>query len=152
MGDHGVKAMGGHSLKTEMLLDTFTYGKQRRSGVTTESRCIRRSEGCQDVARLLLQRARAYALLTVLRAAHLPPEEPKNTAAPHPEQLGGMQGDARAGVPLSVSVIRRLFWRLVLATQQKVERILAWSTWRRWHQGIAQYWHDKRRAGPEVQL
>src|SRR5882672_1419021 len=23
MGDHGVKAMGGHLLKTEMLLDTF---------------------------------------------------------------------------------------------------------------------------------
>jgi hypothetical protein len=27
-----------------------------------------------------------------------------------------------------------------------VERMLAWSTWRRWHQGMAQYWHDKRRA------
>jgi hypothetical protein len=72
--------------------------------------------------------------------------------APPPKQLGGLQGNARAGVPLSVSEIRRLFWRLVLATQQKVERILAWSTWRRWHQGIAQYWHYKRRAGPEVQL
>jgi len=34
----------------------------------------------------------------------------------------------------------------VLATQQKVERLLAWSTWRRGPQGIAQYWHDKRRA------
>jgi hypothetical protein len=45
-----------------------------------------------------------------------------------------------------VSEIRRLFWRLVRATQQKVERILAWSAWRRWHQGIAKYWHDKRRA------
>jgi len=49
-------------------------------------------------------------------------------------------------VPLSVSEIRRLFWHLVLATQQRVERILAWSTWRRWHQGIAKYWHYKRRA------
>jgi len=57
-----------------------------------------------------------------------------------------MQNRARAGVPLSVSEIRRLFWRLVLATQQRVERILAWSMWRRWHQGIAKYWHDKRRA------
>jgi hypothetical protein len=55
-------------------------------------------------------------------------------------------------VPLSVSEIRRLFWRLVLATQQKVEQILAWSAWRRWHQVIAQDWHYKRRAGPEVQL
>jgi LAS superfamily LD-carboxypeptidase LdcB len=94
----------------------------------------------------------AYALLTVLRAAHLSPEEPKKTRLPPPEQLGDIQGDARARVPLSVSEIRRLFWRLVLATQQKVQRILAWSTWRRWHQGIAQYWHSKRRAGPEVQL
>jgi hypothetical protein len=76
----------------------------------------------------------------------------QNTAAPHPGQLGGMQGEARAGVPLSVRAMRRLFWRLVLATQQKVERILAWSMWRRWPQGIAQYWHYRRRAGPEVQL
>jgi hypothetical protein len=51
-------------------------------------------------------------------------------------------------VPLSVSEIRRLFWRLVLATQQRVERILAWSVWRRWHQGIAKYWHYKRRSVP----
>src|SRR5262245_9070083 len=76
----------------------------------------------------------------------------KNMAAPQAEQLGGLQGTARAGVPLSVSEIRRLFWRLVLVTQQKMEQILAWSRWRRWHQGIAQYWHYKRRAGPEVQL
>jgi len=31
-------------------------------------------------------------------------------------------------VPLSVSEIRWLFWRLGLATQQRVERMLAWST------------------------
>jgi hypothetical protein len=49
-------------------------------------------------------------------------------------------------VPLSVREIRGLFWRLVLATQQRVERVLGWSTWRRWHQGIAKYWHYKRRA------
>ena len=72
----------------------------------------------------------------------------KNTTLPQPEQLSGIQGQARAGVPLSVSEIRRLFWRLVLATQQRVERILAWSAWRRWHQGIARYWHYKRRASP----
>ena len=90
----------------------------------------------------------AYALLTVLRAAHLPPEAgaKKNAVPAHPEQPGGLQGCARTGVPLSVGEIRRLFWRLVLATQQRVERILAWSTWRRWHQGIAKYWHYKRRA------
>jgi hypothetical protein len=73
-------------------------------------------------------------------------------AAPQAEPRGGLQGNARAGVPRSVSEMRRLFWRLVLATQQKVARMLAWSRWRRWHQGIAQYWHSKRCAGPEVQL
>jgi hypothetical protein len=45
-----------------------------------------------------------------------------------------------------VPEIRRLFWRLVLAGQQTVAKLLAWSTWRRVHQGIAKYWHYKRRA------
>jgi len=70
----------------------------------------------------------------------------KNVAGPPPEQSDGLQGRAWPGVPLRVSAIRRLFWRLVLATQQRVERILAWSTWRRWHQGLAKYWHYRRRA------
>ena len=70
----------------------------------------------------------------------------KNGAGLHAERSDRLQGLARAGVPLSVSEIRRLFWRLVLATQQRVERILAWSAWRRWHQGIAKYWHYKRCA------
>ncbi len=70
----------------------------------------------------------------------------KNDAGLHAEQPDSLQDRARAGVPLSVSEIRRLFWCLVLATQQRVERILAWSAWRRWHQGIAKYWHYKRRA------
>src|SRR5215510_15230811 len=72
----------------------------------------------------------------------------KNAVPARPEQPGGLQGGARPAVPLSVAEIRRLFWGLVLATQQRVERILAWSTWRRWHQGIAKYWHYKRRAVP----
>jgi len=42
--------------------------------------------------------------------------------------------------------MRHRFWRLVLATQQTVERMLAWFTCRRWQQGIAHYWHDKRRV------
>jgi hypothetical protein len=42
--------------------------------------------------------------------------------------------------------IRRLFWQLVLAVQQTVAKMLAWSTWRRVHQGRAKYWHYKRRA------
>jgi hypothetical protein len=70
----------------------------------------------------------------------------KNALPAHPEQPGSLQGGARTAVSLSVAEIRRLFWCLVLATQQRVERILAWSMWRRWHQGIAKYWHSKRRA------
>jgi hypothetical protein len=91
----------------------------------------------------------AYALLTVLRAAHLPtaPSLKKMPRGPYAEQSDSLQDLARAGVPLSVCEIRRLFWGLVLATQQRVERILAWSVWRRWHQGIAKYWHYKRRTG-----
>jgi len=70
----------------------------------------------------------------------------KNVAGRQAEQSERLQDLARAGVPLSVRERRGLFWRLVLATQQRVERMLGWSTWRRWHQGIAKYWHDKRRA------
>ena len=61
----------------------------------------------------------------------------KNIPGLHAEQSEHLQSLARAGVPLRVSAMRRLFWRLVLATQQRVARMLAWSTWRRWHQGIA---------------
>src|SRR5437016_3901078 len=74
------------------------------------------------------------------------PPVKKNSAGLLREQSDRLQDLARTLVPLSVSEIRRLFWGLVLATQQRVERILAWSTWRRWHQGIAKYWHYKRRA------
>ena len=49
-------------------------------------------------------------------------------------------------MPLSVPEIRRLLWRLVLAVPQTVHHILAWSQWPRWHQTMAQYYHDKRRA------
>jgi len=71
---------------------------------------------------------------------------PKHAAPAHIEQPRGLQGDTRAGVPLSVCEIRRLFWGLVLAVQQRVERMVSWSTWRRWHHSIAQYWHYKRHA------
>src|SRR5260370_18214072 len=71
----------------------------------------------------------------------------KNGTGLPAEQSDRLQSLARTDVPLRVSEMRRLFWRLVLATQQRVERMLAWSAWRRWHQGVAKYWHDKRRAG-----
>jgi hypothetical protein len=70
----------------------------------------------------------------------------KNLAGLQAGPSDHLQDRARADVPLSVRERRRLFWRLVLATQQRVARMLAWSTWRRWHHGIAKYWHDKRRA------
>ena len=70
----------------------------------------------------------------------------KNLAGLPAAQSDRLQDLARAEAPLRVREIRRLCWRLVLATQQRVERMLAWSTWRRWHQGIAKYWHYKRRA------
>src|SRR5712691_10093874 len=76
----------------------------------------------------------------------------KNIPELHVGQSDSLQDLARVGVPLSVREIRRLFWRLVLATQQRVERILAWSTWRRWHQGITKYWHYKRCVVSYVQL
>lgn len=76
----------------------------------------------------------------------------KNAAPTQTEQPGGLQGYARLGVPLSVPEIRRLFWRLVLAMQPRVERILAWSRWRRIHPSSAEYWHYQRRVISEVQL
>jgi SRSO17 transposase len=96
----------------------------------------------------------AYALLTVLRAGHLPapPTVKKNAAGLHTEPSDSLQDLARPGVPLSVREIRHLFWCLVLSTQQRAERVLAWSAWRRWHQGIAQYWHYTRRVVLQLQL
>gem|GEM_PF-1680230 len=96
----------------------------------------------------------ASALLTVVRAAHLPaaPPLPTRPVGCDPESCARLSDLARFGVPLSVREMRHLFWRLVLATQQRVERVLAWSAWRRWHQGIAHYWHYKRRAIVQLQL
>ncbi len=96
----------------------------------------------------------AYALLTVVRAAHLPAALPLPTmpAGCDTASCARLSDLALFGVPLSVREIRHLFWRLVLATRQRAERVLAWSAWRRWHQGIAQYWHYKRRAIVQLQL
>jgi hypothetical protein len=91
----------------------------------------------------------AYALLTGLRAANLPPQaSPKNATAIHAEQSDGVQSLAGVAVPLSVPEIRCLFWSLVLAVRQAISHILEWSAWRRWHQGVAKYWHYKRRSVP----
>jgi len=76
------------------------------------------------------------------------PTAKKNADPGDAEQPGSVQGRAEPWVPLSVPEIRRLFWRLVLATRQTVGQILDWSAWRRWHQGVAQYYHYKRRTVP----
>ena len=70
----------------------------------------------------------------------------KRAVAVDAKQSGSVQGIAGAVVPLSVPEIRRIFWRLELGTTQTVAKLLAWSIWRRVHQGIAKYWHYKRRA------
>jgi hypothetical protein len=70
----------------------------------------------------------------------------KKSAVPHAgKPAGGVQGQAWPGLPLSVPELRRRLWRLVLAVPQTARHILAWSEWRRRHQTIAQYDHDKRR-------
>jgi hypothetical protein len=61
-------------------------------------------------------------------------------------QFGGVQGQSRPLLPLSVPEICRLWWRVVLVVQQAAHHMLAWSRWRRWHQSLAKYYHDKRRG------
>jgi hypothetical protein len=87
------------------------------------------------------------ALLTVLRAGAIAVETLKKSAVPPGEQqFGGVQGQSRPLLPLSVPEIRRLLWRMVLAVQQTAQHLLTWSRWRRWHQNLARYYHDKRRG------
>jgi SRSO17 transposase len=94
----------------------------------------------------------AYALLSVVRARHLEESSlstpPAGTAAPS----AGIDSRAEPWVPLSVPEIRRLFGQLVLATRHTIGQILDWSAWRRWHQGVAQYYHRKRRSVLQLQL
>jgi SRSO17 transposase len=96
----------------------------------------------------------AYALLSVVRARHLQepslPPTPAGTGAAAPST--GIDSRAEPWVPLSVPEIRRLFERLVLVTRHTIGQILDWSAWRRWHQGVAQYYHRKRRSVPQLQL
>lgn len=68
------------------------------------------------------------------------------------KQSGGVPSGVEPWVSVSVPELRRLFGRLGLAPKQTMGQMLDWSAWRRWHQGMAQYDHYRRRAGPEVQL
>lgn len=68
----------------------------------------------------------------------------KPATSPGTEPSGGVPGQSRSGLPLRVPEMRRL-WRLVLAVRQTAHHSLSWSQWRRWHQTVARYYHDKRR-------
>ena len=96
----------------------------------------------------------AYALLSVVRARHLQDAlrstTPAGAGAATPP--AGVHSRAEPWVPLHVPEIRRLFGRLVLATRHTIGQMLDWSAWRRWHQGVAHYYHDKRRSVLQLQL
>ncbi|MBM0740284.1 hypothetical protein JOY44_29095 [Phormidium sp. CLA17] len=49
-------------------------------------------------------------------------------------------------VPLSVAELRHLLWRLAWQPPLSPRQLLHWSSWRRRHQAIAQFYHFKRRA------
>ena len=70
----------------------------------------------------------------------------KNAVAVAATQFGGIQGGAEPWGPWSAAETRRLFWRLVLAPRQMIGQLLDWPAWRRWHQGIVQYYHYRRRT------
>jgi transposase len=38
-----------------------------------------------------------------------------------------------------------VFWQVVLAVERSAAAILGWSSWRRWHQAWARYYHYRRR-------
>ena len=63
------------------------------------------------------------------------------------EQFGGVQSSPRTPVRLGCAEIRRLFWQLVLVVERSARTILGWSSWRRWHQAWARYYHYRRRDG-----
>ena len=97
----------------------------------------------------------ALALLAVLRAGAIAVEtfqKKPPVACPGAEQPGSLQRAAGPCIPLRVPELRRLLWRLVFALPQTVRQMLGWSHWRRRHQRIAQYDHDKRRGGLDTVL
>src|SRR6266540_3276268 len=63
------------------------------------------------------------------------------------EQFGAFQGAPQSAVQLSCAEIRHLFWQLVLAVERSVAGVLKWSSWRRWHQAWARWYHSRKRAG-----
>jgi hypothetical protein len=48
-------------------------------------------------------------------------------------------------LPLTIPEVRHLLGRLIFPTPRAMRQALAWSWWRRTHQGFASYYHRKRR-------
>jgi hypothetical protein len=67
------------------------------------------------------------------------------------EHSGAFQGAPQSPVRLSCAEIRHLFWQLVLAVERSAELLLQWSSWRRWHQAGARWYHYRKRAAGEVE-
>ena len=82
------------------------------------------------------------ALLSVVRAASLPPPAPKKGCGTG--QPGGIPTGPRPGRGLTVPEIRRLWRRLLLPVVADLEQVLAWSHWHRCHQWVALHYHYRR--------
>jgi hypothetical protein len=63
------------------------------------------------------------------------------------EQFGSIQTPPQSPIGLSCREIRSLFWELGLAVRGSISDVLGWSSWRRWHQAWARYYHYRRRDG-----
>jgi SRSO17 transposase len=53
--------------------------------------------------------------------------------------------DTRPLLPLTVPEVRHLLGQLIWPASSSAKLVLAWSWWRRWHRGLASYFHTKRR-------
>jgi hypothetical protein len=68
------------------------------------------------------------------------------TASGSPSPPAISASPARPAVlALTVPEVRHLLARLIWPASSSVQRVLAWSWWRRCHQGSARYYHTKRR-------
>ena len=79
-----------------------------------------------------------------LPALHLPPTIPTSqeaslplVAVPSPPVINS--------APLTIPEVRHLLGRLIWPSPCNAKLVLAWSKWRRYHRGMASYYHTKRR-------
>src|SRR6266508_716871 len=87
--------------------------------------------------------------------ARLSDRHPRGSRAPWRE-LGTANSSRKkeeALIPLTVPEVRRLIMRVAWPHLTPAERVLAWSSWRRHHQAVAQACHyRKRQAQPPTYL